>query len=184
MFASNPTSFFLSATNPNRLRLRPLPRRCRASAGDIPAGPPFPRFVQYPFVADVAGARIGIGYDGGASIDGVARRGGFNDGIKVNAKERKWSRSGESYLADDDDALPLPMTYPDTTPVTPDEIERRLQCDPKIEDCKEVVYEWTGKCRSCQGSGYVSYYNKRGKEVVCKCIPCLGIDCRILLKIY
>ena len=28
-----------------------------------------------------------------------------------------------------------------------------------------MVYEWTGKCRSCQGSGYVSYYNKRGKEV-------------------
>jgi len=38
-----------------------------------------------------------------------------------------------------------------------------------------VVYEWTGKCRSCQGSGYVSYYNKRGKEVTCKCIPCMGI---------
>ena len=38
-----------------------------------------------------------------------------------------------------------------------------------------MVYEWTGKCRSCQGSGFVSYYNKRGKETVCKCIPCLGI---------
>ena len=38
-----------------------------------------------------------------------------------------------------------------------------------------MVYEWTGKCRSCQGSGYVSYYNKRGKEITCKCIPCMGI---------
>ncbi|KAF4388467.1 hypothetical protein F8388_012444 [Cannabis sativa] len=88
----------------------------------------------YPFVADIAGAGIGfIGSDGGASIDGVQKRGGFNGGIKVNAKEKKWSRSGESYLADDDDALPLPMTYPDSSPVTADEIERLLQCDPKIE---------------------------------------------------
>ncbi|KAK4377242.1 hypothetical protein RND71_003538 [Anisodus tanguticus] len=57
----------------------------------------------------------------------------------------------------------------------PDEIDRRLHCDPQIQDCKEVVYEWTGKCRSCQGTGFVSYYNKRGKETICKCIPCLGI---------
>lgn len=93
---------------------------------------------------------------------------------KVNAKER-WSRDRESYLTDDDDPLPLPMTYPDTSPVSPDVIDRRLRCDPMIEDCKEVVYEWTGRCRSCQGSGYASYYNKRGKEVTCKCIPCQGI---------
>ncbi|XP_010519324.1 PREDICTED: protein disulfide-isomerase SCO2 [Tarenaya hassleriana] len=71
--------------------------------------------------------------------------------------------------------LPLPMTYPDSSPVSPEEIDRRLQCDPQVEDCREVVYEWTGKCRSCQGSGFVSYYNKRGKETICKCIPCLGI---------
>ncbi|GJS84390.1 protein disulfide-isomerase SCO2 [Tanacetum coccineum] len=96
------------------------------------------------------------------------------NGVKVNAKER-WSRDRESYLTDDDDPLPLPMTYPDTNPVSPDVIDKRLQCDPVIEDCKEVVYEWTGKCRSCQGSGYASFYNKRGKEVTCKCIPCQGI---------
>ncbi|KAI3704050.1 hypothetical protein L1987_74256 [Smallanthus sonchifolius] len=98
----------------------------------------------------------------------------YTSATKVNAKER-WSRDRESYLTDDDDPLPLPMTYPDTSPVSPDVIDRRLQCDPMIEDCKAVVYEWTGKCRSCQGSGYVSYYNKRGKEVACKCIPCQGI---------
>lgn len=94
--------------------------------------------------------------------------------MKVNAKER-WSRDRESYLTDDDDALPLPMTYPNTTPVSPDVIDKRLRCDPVVEDCKEVVYEWTGKCRSCQGSGLVSYYHKRGKETICKCIPCLGV---------
>ncbi|KAI7748932.1 hypothetical protein M8C21_021238 [Ambrosia artemisiifolia] len=97
-----------------------------------------------------------------------------NINSRVNAKDR-WSRDRESYLTDDDDPLPLPMTYPDTSPVSPDVIDRRLRCDPEIQDCNEVVYEWTGKCRSCQGSGYVSYYNKRGKEVACKCIPCQGI---------
>ncbi|XP_015089628.1 protein disulfide-isomerase SCO2-like [Solanum pennellii] len=80
-----------------------------------------------------------------------------------------------TYLADDSEPLPLPMNYPDTCPVSPDEIDRRLCCDPQIQDCKEVVYEWTGKCRSCQGTGFVSYYNKRGQETICKCIPCLGI---------
>ncbi|KAF3666262.1 putative LAG1 longevity assurance -like protein 2-like [Capsicum annuum] len=52
---------------------------------------------------------------------------------KVNAKEKRWSRNRESYLTDDGDALPLPMTYPDTSPCSPEEIDRRLQCDPIIE---------------------------------------------------
>lgn len=94
---------------------------------------------------------------------------------KSNAWEKPWSRNRESYLSNDNEPLPLPMTYPDTSPVSPEEIDRRLRCDPQIQDCKEVVYEWTGKCRSCQGTGFVSYYNKRGKEAICKCIPCLGI---------
>ncbi|ONK67251.1 uncharacterized protein A4U43_C06F18200 [Asparagus officinalis] len=67
------------------------------------------------------------------------------------------------------------MTYPDSSPVTADEIDKRLRCDPQVEDCREVVYEWTGKCRSCQGTGWVSYYSKKGRETVCKCIPCLGL---------
>lgn len=66
-------------------------------------------------------------------MDGAARRGGNGGGIKVNAKEKKWSRSGESYLADDEDPLPLPMTYPDSSPVSPEEIDRRLRCDPQVE---------------------------------------------------
>ncbi|CAA6664341.1 unnamed protein product [Spirodela intermedia] len=86
-----------------------------------------------------------------------------------------WSGDRESYLVDDADALPLPMTYPNSSPASPEEVDRRLQCDPQIEDCKAMVYEWTGKCRSCQGTGFVSYYNKRGRETICKCVPCLGI---------
>lgn len=96
--------------------------------------------------------------------------------VEANAKKKKgWARDTDSYLGDDSDALPLPMTYPDSTPVSPEEIDRRLRCDPKTEDCKEVVFEWTGKCRSCQGTGFVSYYNKKGRETICKCIPCQGI---------
>ncbi|KAI3938119.1 hypothetical protein MKW98_018675 [Papaver atlanticum] len=125
---------------------------------------------------------VGLPMQGGTrNVDGLRgittvnnNNSGSSNTTRVNAKER-WSRDRESYLRDNDDALPLPMTVPDCSPVSPDEIDRRFQCDPVIEDCKEVVYEWTGKCRSCQGSGFVSYYNKRGKETICKCIPCQGI---------
>ncbi|KAK9677825.1 hypothetical protein RND81_11G170000 [Saponaria officinalis] len=117
---------------------------------------------------------------GGAAADD-RRNTRRNDGVlggsfdENGKREKNWSKDRESYLIDDSDALPLPMTFPESSPVSSDEIDRRLRCDPKIEDCKTVLYEWTGKCRSCQGSGYVSYYNKRGKETTCKCIPCQGI---------
>ncbi|XAR72895.1 Protein disulfide-isomerase [Bertholletia excelsa] len=181
MFAINPSSI-LSPSKPSFISLpsTSLPSssshagvRCRAA--DSSAGPSIPRWF-FNFSAAFV--------DGAASIpriipenDGVSaeRRAASNKNTKVNAREKRWSRNGESYLADDDDALPLPMTYPDSSPVSSEEIDRRLRCDPEVQDCKPMVYEWTGKCRSCQGSGYVSYYNKRGKEIVCKCIPCLGI---------
>lgn len=47
-----------------------------------------------------------------------------------------------------------------------------------------MVYEWTGKCRSCQGTGFVSYYNKKGRETICKCVPCLGIGIVSFLSFY
>ncbi|KAH7833077.1 hypothetical protein Vadar_002915 [Vaccinium darrowii] len=150
--------------------------RCRAA--DPPAGPSFPRCLfNFPAAAvDAVSSGIPRLTPDSDAVAGEKRRvSSKNSNTKVNAREKRWSRPGESYLADDGDALPLPMTYPDTSPVSPDEIDRRLRCDPEFEDCKEVVYEWTGKCRSCQGSGLVSYYNKRGKETICKCIPCLGI---------
>lgn len=92
---------------------------------------------------------------------------------RVNAKENRYG-DNESSLSKDE-ALPLPMTYPDSTPVPKDVIDKRLLCNPEKEECKEVVYEWTGKCRSCQGTGYTSFYRKKGHEVTSKCIPCLGI---------
>lgn len=156
--------------------------RCQAAADPPAAGGPSSSRWWFKFgaaanAAASAAAAPGFGRTSQNSDEIADNRIGNNikKKTKVNAKERRWSRNRESYLADDGDALPLPMTYPDTSPCSPEEIDRRLQCDPIIEDCKQVVYEWTGKCRSCQGTGLVSYYNKKGKETICKCIPCAGI---------
>lgn len=86
-----------------------------------------------------------------------------------------WSGDRESYLVDDVEPLPIPLTVPDTEPMSREELDRRLSCDVEIEDCKTVSYEWTGKCRSCQGTGLVSYFRKKGRETICKCVPCAGI---------
>ncbi|KAJ4716323.1 protein disulfide-isomerase SCO2-like [Melia azedarach] len=145
--------------------------RCFAT-NDLPAAGP--TSLRWPLFSSAADISVRLGQDAerpaATGVSGVG-----NGSVKVNAREKKWSRNRESYLTDDSEPLPLPMTYPDSSPVPPEEIDKRLRCDPVVQDCKEVVYEWTGKCRSCQGSGYVSYYNKRGKETICKCIPCLGI---------
>ncbi|MBA0667291.1 hypothetical protein Goklo_000397 [Gossypium klotzschianum] len=164
--------------NPSLFHAKPSPLlpllsrtsfRCFAAAGDPPSGPTFRRWFQFPTTTTTSDNVYGGGARIGQEISYEAPAG---SSIKV----KKWSRDTESYLTNDDEPLPLPMTYPDTSPVGPEEIDKRLQCDPEIQDCKEVVYEWTGKCRSCQGTGLQSYYNKRGKEIICKCLPCLGID--------
>ncbi|GMH02697.1 hypothetical protein Nepgr_004536 [Nepenthes gracilis] len=178
MLPVNSTSI-LPASKPSfvssSLLSRSLTISCRAN--DLPVGPLFPRWFQFPGAVDgftAGGVQISRETECVAA-EGSRRVAGNSKNSKANTTERKWSRDGESYLADDSDALPLPMTYPDSSPVPPEEIDRRLRCDPEVQDCKQVVYEWTGMCRSCQGSGFVSYYNKRGKEIICKCIPCLGI---------
>ncbi|CDO97170.1 unnamed protein product [Coffea canephora] len=186
---SNPSSFFTFAKPPlNCISAPPTLSyppssttnfRFRAIADHPAPGPSFPPWwLNVLAAADAAVPGFGRGSNGntgGGAVGGVGSAANSNKSPKVNAKEKRWSGNRDSYLADDDDALPLPMTYPDSTPVTPEEIDRRLRCDPEVQDCKEVVYEWTGKCRNCQGTGYVSYYNKRGKETLCKCIPCIGI---------
>ncbi|XP_050211158.1 protein disulfide-isomerase SCO2 [Mercurialis annua] len=185
MLTINVSSLFLPSKPSPLLSLPSISHRCfAAGSGDLRLGPIFPRWFNITSAADAGSIRIGHESDASSSTDGPSsspsggsqRRGlGGSGGSRVNAREKKWSRNRESYLVNNEDALPLPMTHPDSKPVSPQEIEKRLQCDPIIEDCKEVVYEWTGKCRSCQGSGYVSYFNRRGKETICKCVPCLGI---------
>ncbi|OIS98223.1 protein disulfide-isomerase sco2, partial [Nicotiana attenuata] len=148
--------------------------RCHAAA-DPPAGPSSSSSFNFVSAADAASStgagRVSQNSDSTAPVE----KRSSSKNTEVNGWERPWSRNRESYLTDDGEPLPLPMTYPNTSPVSAEEIDRRLRCDPQIEDCKEVVHEWTGKCRSCQGTGFVSYYNKRGKETICKCIPCQGI---------
>ncbi|XP_068639097.1 protein disulfide-isomerase SCO2-like isoform X2 [Aristolochia californica] len=169
MLMTNPALFVLPL-NPSLVSVR-----CQAA--DLPLGPAPPSSSSSsssPWFQSVSSAdAFRIPLDPDASGFVPSRRTGSR---RPRVREKRWSRDRESYLADDEDALPLPMTYPDSSPAPPEEIDRRLHCDPQIEDCKAVVYEWTGKCRSCQGTGYVSYYNKRGKETICKCIPCLGIE--------
>lgn len=50
-----------------------------------------------------------------------------------------------------------------------------------VQYCKDVVYQWTSKCQRCQGTGEVSFYRKRGKEVISKCIACTGIGMKYIL---
>ncbi|XP_021738669.1 protein disulfide-isomerase SCO2-like [Chenopodium quinoa] len=128
-----------------------------------------PDWFQFP---DISGPRIPREND---AVSGGNSSSRDSDDSMLNGKrEKKWSRNRESYLRDDSEPLPLPMTFSDITPTSLEEIDRRLRCDPQLEDCKVPVFEWVGKCRSCQGSGYVNYYNKRGKTT-CKCIPCMGV---------
>ncbi|WCJ17664.1 protein disulfide isomerase [Euphorbia peplus] len=175
MLPFNPTSLFFPSTTTSAASATSL----RYYAAGV--SHPFPRLFQLTVssaaAADAAGSiRIGQLPDRGIPPSRTeGGDGGRSSGVRVNAKEKKWSRPRESYLADNEDALPLPMSYPNTKPVSPAEIDKRLNCDVEVEDCRTVVYEWTGKCNSCQGSGYASYYNKRGKETLCKCIPCQGI---------
>ncbi|KAM0855468.1 hypothetical protein ACQ4PT_049755 [Festuca glaucescens] len=178
----NPTPLLsLRPSNPSI----PLPRRHRR-----PHPPPPP-----PAAANTTGAaspqewfrpRRSADSDPSTSGGRVAAR---DPGVRVKAKdgaeekkgERKrmwwerWSRDKESYLVDDVDALPIPLTIPDTEPMSREELDRRLSCDVMIDECKTVSYEWTGKCRSCQGSGLVSYFRKKGRETICTCVPCAGI---------
>ncbi|CAN1278546.1 Protein disulfide-isomerase SCO2 [Linum perenne] len=181
MIPLNPSSIFFPSNPTPSIRFSPPPSssfRCFAVGGDVPALPrwfPFSAAAADAVAGGGSGIRLGNDSDGGGRAAGSASGGGGSGSGRLNAREKKWSRNRESYLMNDEDVLPLPMTYPDSKPVTPDVIDKRLGCDPEIENCKRVVYEWTGKCNSCQGTGLVSYYNKRGKETICKCVPCQGI---------
>lgn len=109
---------------PPPLRRRPLLAAAAASSSPGFSG----RWSQpAPGPADSARARSDPnagGFDQSAHRPPVPR---------PSARKRRWSRDRESYLTDNDDALPLPMTYPDSTPVSPEEIDRRLRCDPQVE---------------------------------------------------
>lgn len=115
---------------------------CRACAGHLsPAPTSFPRIfhsISLPTTSAVTGGlKIGQPHDGVAPVveggGAAARRAGGNEGMKVKAKERKWSRNREGYMVDNGEPLPLPIGYPDSSPVSPEEIDERLQCNPKFE---------------------------------------------------
>ncbi|MCO5604974.1 hypothetical protein L7F22_059149 [Adiantum nelumboides] len=88
-------------------------------------------------------------------------------------KNGRWHKDNETALSQDE-PLPLPMVYPDSSP-NPQEVEDMKNCDPEKKDCKDVLYQWIGKCSRCQGTGEVSFFRKKGREIICKCIPCMGL---------
>ncbi|BAF25290.1 protein disulfide-isomerase SCO2 [Oryza sativa Japonica Group] len=181
MTPANPTPL-LSSPRPNPSL--PLPRRARR-----PHPPPAANTTGAASTPDWFRPRAPPDADPSTSGGRVAAR---DPGVRVRAREGAeeekkgrgrgrrrwwdwWSGDRESYLVDDVEPLPLPLTVPDTEPMSREELDRRLSCDVEIEDCKTVSYEWTGKCRSCQGTGLVSYFRKKGRETICKCVPCAGI---------
>ncbi|MCO5592943.1 hypothetical protein L7F22_046947 [Adiantum nelumboides] len=86
----------------------------------------------------------------------------------------KWLRDDESALRRNE-PLPLPMAYPGSAPARED-VESMKNCDPEIKDCRDVIYQWTGECSRCQGTGDITYHNREGRELIWKCITCLGLD--------
>ena len=71
-------------------------------------------------------------------------------GVRVKAKEgaeeekkgkegkrrrwwERWSGDRESYLVDDVEPLPIPMTVPGAEPMSREELDRRLNCDIEVE---------------------------------------------------
>ncbi|GJP52754.1 hypothetical protein CLOM_g11839 [Closterium sp. NIES-68] len=96
-------------------------------------------------------------------------------GLKSSAGIRPRSKSGGDTDLDPSRALPLPMTYPDSKPLPLETVEDMVRCDPDTQNCKEVVFQWTGKCTRCNGAGFVSFRRKKGKDFSGKCITCHGI---------
>lgn len=125
MLPSNPI-LFLAKPSPLLPLLSRTSFRCFAAAGEAPTGPTFRKWFQFPTTTTTSDNVYGGGARFGQEISYEAPAG---SSIKV----KKWSRDTESYLTNDDEPLPLPMTYPDTSPVGPEEIDKRLRCDPEIQ---------------------------------------------------
>ncbi|GJP45838.1 hypothetical protein CLOM_g5183 [Closterium sp. NIES-68] len=93
-------------------------------------------------------------------------------GVATGSKARSGGWRSDLHISR---ALPLPMTAPNSQPLSLDAVEEMVRCDPEMQDCKEVVYQWTGKCTQCSGTGFVSFRRKRGKDYTGTCITCSGI---------
>ncbi|KAH7301945.1 hypothetical protein KP509_23G049400 [Ceratopteris richardii] len=97
----------------------------------------------------------------------------WNESIWGSPRNCKWHKEDESALSAFE-PLPLPMTYPGSAPSLKDVMNMK-NCDPEIKDCRDVIYQWTGECSRCQGTGKVIFYKEKDREVVCECINCIGL---------
>jgi hypothetical protein len=133
----NPSPLLSSRPNPSL----PLHRR--------------PRFPHSPAAANTTGAASAPDWfrprrtpDSDPSISG-GRVTARDPGVRVKAKEgaeeekdkkakrrrwwERWSGDKESYLVDDVEPLPIPLTVPETEPMSREELDRRLSCDVEID---------------------------------------------------
>ena len=134
----NPSPLLSSRPNPSL----PLHRR--------------PRFPHSPAAANTTGAASAPDWfrprrppDADPSTSPGGRVAARDPGVRVKAKEgaeeekgkkgkrrrwwERWSGDKESYLVDDVEPLPIPLTVPGTEPMSREELNRRLSCDVKIE---------------------------------------------------
>lgn len=115
-----------------------------------------PRLPHSPAAANTTGAASAPDWfrprrapDTDPSTSSGGRVAARDPGVRVKAKEgaeeekdkkgkrrrwwERWSRDKESYLVDDVEPLPIPLTVPGTEPMSREELDRRLSCDVEIE---------------------------------------------------
>lgn len=139
MTPANPTPLLSSRPNPSL----PLPRHYRRP--HLPPPPPAANTTGAASSPEWFRPRLPPDTDPSTSGGRVAAR---DPGVRVKAKEGAeekkkggrrrrwwdwWSGDRESYLVDDVEPLPIPLTVPDTEPMSREELDRRLSCDVEIE---------------------------------------------------
>lgn len=122
-----------------------------------------PRFPHSPAAANTTGAASSPEWfrprrtpDTEPSTSSVGRVTARDPGVRVKAKEgaeeekdkkgkrrrwwERWSGDRESYLVDDVEPLPIPLTVPETEPMSREELDRRLNCDVDIDVSVSVFF--------------------------------------------
>ncbi|KAL5205393.1 hypothetical protein ABZP36_033602 [Zizania latifolia] len=138
MTPAKPTPLLFSRPNPS-LPVSRGPRRPHppAAVANTTGAAPTPEWFRprAPPDADpsTSGGRIAA-RDPGVRVK--AKEGGEEEKKKGRGRRRwwdRWSGDKESYLVDDVEPLPIPLTVPETEPMSREELDRRLGCDVEIE---------------------------------------------------
>ncbi|KAG8049994.1 hypothetical protein GUJ93_ZPchr0009g1911 [Zizania palustris] len=139
MTPAKSTPLVFSRSNPSlsvsRCPLRPHPP---PAAANTSGAAPTPDWFRPGAPADAdpstSGGRVAA-RDPGVRVK--AKEGGEEEEKKGRGRRRRWwdlwSGDKESYLVDDVEPLPIPLTVPETEPMSREELDRRLGCDVESE---------------------------------------------------